>query len=165
MKFCSKCGKEVKEEANFCEHCGNALKDASATEKNETADETGANSNPECATTSQSAADNRGNAKKSYIATVLSAIITFFIRIGVQEEQVLYMNILENRYVIGIDQDLKGLFTLIPGIALIIAALVVSSDRKTETQKKISIFVVNLVYIALSALFIWFDIPQEIFDF
>ena len=165
MKFCSKCGKEVKEEANFCEHCGNALNDASTTEKTETADEPLSASNPESITTSKGVTGKEGGAKKSYIATVLSAIITFIIRISIQAEQIYYVNIINNRYVIGIDQDLKGVFTLIPAIALIIAALVVSSDRKTDSQKKLSIFVVNLVYIALSALFIWFDIPQELFDF
>lgn len=165
MKFCSKCGKEVKMEANFCEHCGNALNDAPATEETEMVEEYISASNPECVTISKSAISNEGNAKKSYIATVLSAIITFIIRIAIQEDQVRYINIINNRYVIGIDQDLKGVFTLIPAIALIIAALVVSSDRKTDSQKKLSIFVVNLVYIALSAIFIWFDIPQELFDF
>ena len=165
MKFCSKCGKEVKEEANFCEHCGNALNDALETEKTEMAEDPPSTSNPECVMRPQSAAGKEGGAKKSYIATVLSAIITFIIRIAVQEDQIYHINIVDNRYVIGIDQDLKGLFTLIPGIALIIAALVVSSDRKTDSQKKLSVFVVNLVYIALSALFIWLDIPQELFDF
>ena len=165
MKFCSNCGKQVNEDANFCAQCGYALNSDDDAEEVEKEAESVSTSDAEGVAQSQSADENIGNAKKSYIATVLSAIITFFIRIGVQEEQVLYMNILENRYVIGIDRDLKGMFSLIPAVALLIAALVVSSDRKTDTQKKISIFVVNLVYIALSALFIWFDIPQEIFDF
>lgn len=146
--YCSNCGKELRNDALSCEKCG-CLTQRGA---------------PAYSPKSPSVYA-KGNAKKSYIASVISAIATFIIRLTIQEHWIYYENILENKEVLGIDRDLKPLFTAIPGIALIIAALVITSDKITDSQKKISIFVINAIWLLLSVLFIWFDIPSEIIDF
>lgn len=153
MKYCSKCGKEIIEEALFCQWCAAPIKEETINQEENLPQE-------------KSAEDSqKGNAKASYFFTVISAIVTFFIRIAIQDDYIYYDNILDNKRVLGIDRDMKPIFSLIPGIALIIASLIITSDKITDKQKKLNIFVVNIVYIALSVLFIWLDIPSDIIDF
>lgn len=155
-KFCSSCGTELKEDHKFCPKCGAATKK-----------DTQANTNTNIKPNVTYRADNSSSKKIrwSYDTSIVSAIISLIIRLKTQEIYYSYENLLKNKKVLGIDEDTKPFLTVIPIIAAIITSLLIVSDKTTSSQKKTTAFIINAVFIALSILFIWFDIPYSIIDF
>lgn len=152
--FCLKCGKKINNEAVFCENCGCKIKKE---------DVEGIDNDEICSI--QINQKQKPRSKKSYIASVISAIISLIIRLSMQDNYIYYDNLLDNTEVLGIHRDYKSALILIPGVAAIIVSLVISADKITDKQEKKRILIVNAVYILLSIIFIWLDIPSEIFDF
>lgn len=148
--LCTRCGKPVDPAAQYCGKCGHTLN----------------------APVGRSQVDNLrnialegGKAEKSYIWSAISAILSFIIRITTQGYQYYVESLVKNRKVLGIDADLKPFLTVIPVVALIAVLLTVVSDKKTDTSRKLTILVINGVLIALSLLFIWFDIPYKLINY
>lgn len=150
IKFCLSCGEAIKEGNKFCAKCGTSV--GSVMQTNVSSSYNGNNS-------------TSGKSKGSYFVSVISAIISFIIRLIAQDTFYSWSNLLDNRKVVGIDSDIKPFLTAIPIIAAIIVSLLIVSDKNTPSQKKATTFIVNAIFIALSVLFIWFDIPYAIFDF
>ncbi len=149
-KHCRVCGQITEEGNKFCGKCGTAVEAIVQHEVANTANEEHASS---------------GKIKGSYFTSVISAIISFVIRIATQQTYYSWENLLDNRKVVGIDSDIKPFLTAIPVIATIIVSLLIVSDKNTSSQKKKTAFIVNAIFIALAILFIWFDIPYAILDF
>ncbi len=98
--------------------------------------------------------------------SIINAIICFFIRIAIQERYYLSRRLLRGQYVMGIfDDNTKTFLTFIPVVAAVIVSLMLVSDKKVSLQEKLKALIINLVFIALSILFVWFDIPYDIFDY
>ncbi len=150
VKYCSVCGQVIKEENKFCGKCGTAV---------------GATIQSDLKANVNLRQSSRGKTGGSYLVSIISAIITFIIRITTQETYVSWENLLDNRKVIGIDSDMKPLLTAIPVIAAIIVSLLIVSDKNKSSQEKATAFITNAIFIALAILFIWFDMPYAIFDF
>ena len=146
-KFCPSCGGEIKEGNMFCAKCG--ARTVSVTKA-------------DTYTTPYTNTSSSGKIAGSYFVSVISAIISFVIRIEKQEKFISWDNLLDNRKLVGIDSDLKPFLSVIPAIAAIIVSLLIASDKDASSQKKTIAVIVNIVFIILSILFIWFDIPQEI---
>jgi len=150
VKYCIKCGQVIKEENKFCGRCGTAV---------------GTNFQPAVKIVSNANNLSSGKIKGSYFISVIGAIISFVIRLATQQTYYSLDNLLDNRKVVGIDSDIKPFLTAIPVIVAIIVSLLIASDKNTSSQKKITAFIINAIFIALAILFIWFDIPYAIFDF
>ena len=73
--FCSKCGKELREDAVFCDGCGVKIK----------AEVTATPERPSTPPQNTAKTEEGCRANNSYIVTVLSAIITCIIRFSMQE--------------------------------------------------------------------------------
>lgn len=149
--FCSKCGKELREDAVFCDGCGTKIK----AEKEIAAPETGSTT-PQNAT----ATEEDCPAKRSYVISVLSAIITCIIRFSMQDVYRIG-DIVNRRNVYCLDPQLKPFFTFIPGLALIIASLIIVADKKSDSQKKLTVFIVNMIFIVVSVLLVWLNFPTN----
>ncbi len=150
MFVCKACGKSADAQDRFCAFCGGEIK--STADKGNSVESNGQTT-------------GKSRVGKSYIFTVLSAIITFLIRVSAQTEQKVYMSSFNFRWAIGLDADLKPFYSLIPVVAGIIAAIIVSSDKNTPNQKKVTVLLVNAIFLILSFVFIWFDLPQNLFDY
>lgn len=147
--FCSECGSEISEKMIFCPKCGkNLIPNVSTDNKNDNIQKS-----------------KSSKIKKTYFISIISSIITFFIRIAMQETHYSLVNIMKNRKVVGISNDVKPFLTALPVIASIIIALMLAKDNKSTSQEKVTAIIVNLIFIALAILFIWFDLPYEIFNF
>lgn len=157
--FCRACGKEVDADAKFCHSCGccQAMQPVIS--------HVAAPMN--CTSTDQilDASVGGKNIGKSYLFSIVSAIVCFLIRIIAQDTYYSWENLMENRKVVGLDEDIKPVLTAIPAIAGIILSLLIVSDKLRDSQKKMIAFIVNAVFIVLSVLFIWYDIPYDIIDF
>lgn len=154
--FCVKCGKEIQEGTSFCAHCGCAV---GATPR--TVVQT-------VAASERSVLPGKligDRSKHSYIVSIIGAIISFFIRLGLQDKYIYWDTLVENTKVMGIDRDIKPFVTFLPVIAAVIVALMISSDKETSVQNKVTVFIKNAAIIALALVFIWLDIPYQIFDF
>ena len=151
MKYCSNCGKELDDGVKFCPGCGLSVEGTPniAVEAENTQAETVSD----------------GRYRRSYIVSVITAIITFFIRVGGQDTYIYWDNLLDNRKVLGLSEDSKPFITLIPVAATIIVSLLIVSDKQTDAQRKRKAFIINAIFILLSLLFIWMDIPSKILDF
>ncbi len=150
VNYCSVCGQVIKQENKFCGKCGTPV---------------GVTIQPDVKANVNLRQSSSGKTGVSYFVSIISAIITFIIRITTQETYYSWENILDNRKVIGIDSDIKPFLTAIPVIAAIVVSLLIVSDKNVSSQKKTTIFIINAIFIALAILFIWFDIPYAIFDF
>ena len=157
-KFCSACGEKIQEDNKFCAKCGTRV--GTATQPN-----TYTVTQPNTYTNSYADTSSSSKITGSYFVSVISAIISLIIRIATQEQFISWSNLMENRKLLGIDSDLKPFISVIPALAAIIVSLLLASDKNTSTQKKTTALIVNVVFIALSILFIWFDIPSAILDF
>ena len=152
---CANCGASLEENSKFCPRCGITLRESNITYQQIR--------NPLLSTQ-----ESEYTGKKTvgaYWASVISSIISFIIRVSTQEMHYSWDNFLDNRKVLGIDGDLKPVYTIIPVVATVILSLLIVSDQETSTRKKWSAFIINAVLIALSVLFIWFDIPYQLLDF
>lgn len=170
-RFCPECGCAVEQEKPKCQNCQADLRPGAAycavcgwkvpgvSPRNIVP------TNSESQNPGEAKPKAFGKAKNSYIASVLSAILTLLIRIQGQTEQKLYVSSFNFRWALGLDADWKPFYSLIPIAAGIIAALIVTSDKKATTQKKTTILLINAIFIVLSFVFIWFDIPRDLFDF
>lgn len=147
VRYCLSCGEEVKEGNKFCAKCGAEVSLTNITIDTSTAE------------------TSTGKIRGTYFVSVISAIISFIIRISTQDTYYSWSNLLDNRKVVGIDSDMKPLLTAIPVIAAIIVSLLLVSDKDTPSHKKATAFIINAIFIALAFLFIWFDIPSDIIDF
>lgn len=146
-KFCLECGCEIESTVKFCPKCG----------KNQMVNVKQNNALPNNELTS-------GKLKGTYFVSVISAIISFIIRVATQSTYYSWSNLLDNRKVVGIDPDTKPFLTAIPAIAAIIVTLMIVTDKNSSTQKKVTALIVNLIFIVLAVLFIWFDLPYAIID-
>ena len=152
---CANCGASLEEDSKFCPRCGIRLRESNITYlKNDT-------SQPSTQVSEYTGKKTIG----AYWVSIISAIVSFIIRISTQTKYTSWDNLLDNRKLLGIDSDAKPLYTIIPIVAAIIASLLLVSDQETPTHKKPTAFIINAVFIALAILFIWFDIPYKIFDF
>jgi len=163
-QFCPQCGTKAQNEPLVCKHCGEPLEADS-----KFCGKCGLRTwlkGTEPPKTDLSEYNYTGvKTGRSYTVSIISAIVCFIIRLFTQSEHHSYENIWNNRYIIGIDSDLKPFLTAIPIIAAIIASLLIVSDDVSSSRKKASAFIINGVFIALAILFIWFDIPYKLFDF
>lgn len=150
VEYCLVCGQVIKEGNKFCGKCGTVV---------------GAAVQPSVKTNVNSKQSSSGKIGASYFVSIISAIISFIIRIATQETYYSWENLLDNRKVVGIDSDVKPFLTAIPIIAAIIVSLLIVSDKNVSSQKKTTTFIVNAIFIGLAILFIWFDIPYAIFNF
>ena len=146
--FCKNCGKQLKEGEMSCSNCGCPRENAGST-------------------ASGSARNNitGSRAKSSYVWSTIGMIVSAILRFVMQDEFVTRVDLLENRYWIGISESLKPMVTLAPAVAAIIALLLVSSDQETSGQRKVHVFLINGVLLAISLLLIWLDFPARLFDF
>lgn len=168
-QFCPKCGEKVNETPQNCKHCGEPLEANS-----KFCAKCGMRTWIKESTPIQTAVVQKESSKGdytgpktvgAYFTSVISAIVSFIIRVSLQDTFYSYENILNNRKVVGLDSDSKPLFSLIPIAAAVIVSLLIVSDQETGTRKKGVAFIVNGVFIALALLCIWFDIPYQIIDF
>lgn len=150
VKYCSVCGQVINEEHKFCGKCGTAVSETIQ---------------PDVQANANLKQSSSGKIGTSHFVSIISAIISFVIRIATQQTYYSWENLLDNRKVIGIDDDIKPFLTAIPVVAAIIVSLLIVSDKAASSQKKTTAFIVNAIFIALAILFIWFDIPYAIFDF
>lgn len=148
--YCSACGERIKEENKFCAKCGTKV---------------GVETQPSINTTLNTEKLSSEKITGSYFVSIISAIVSFIIRIANQDTYYSVINFVDNRKVVGLDSEIKPFITIIPIIAIIVLSLLIVSDKKTTTQKKTTAFIINAIFIALSFLFIWFDIPYSIIDF
>lgn len=147
-KFCPSCGGEAKESDIYCAKCGARI--AVVTQLNPY-------------TASYSNTSSSGKITGSYYVSVISAMISLIIRSLTQQELYTRGSWLDGRMLLGIDDDLKPFFSAIPAIAAIIVSLLIVSDNNTSSQKKATAFIINIVFIALAVLCIWFDVPYDIY--
>lgn len=156
--YCKFCGKKIESNQAFCSSCGNSVSQTKGADiPTPTNLQNGEN---------VELYNSSGNKISfSYVVSAISAMICFVIRMSLQEMYYTYESIMRNERVYGIDPDTKPLFTIIPGIATIVSALLIASDRSSDSQKKMTAFIIDAVIIALAILFIWFDIPYDLFDF
>lgn len=153
--ICKACGQNNEGTAAYCARCGARIQDQNEGAMYQTDRvEFGSNENT-----------INNKIKYSYIASWISAAISFIIRIAIQDRYIYWDNLLDNVKVLGIDREIKPFLTFIPAIAAIIATLMIVGDNGSDSQKKKKAWVVNIVLIALSLVFIWLDIPSEIFSF
>lgn len=150
VKHCLVCGNVIQEENKFCGKCGTVV---------------GTVNKPVVKTISELKQNSSGKIGSSYFVSVVSAIISLVIRITTQQTYYSWSNLLDNRKVVGIDSDMKPFLTVIPIVAAIVVSLLVVSDKNSSAQKKTTAFIINLIFIALAVLLIWFDIPYSIIDF
>lgn len=147
-KFCFECGSEIIGAVKFCPRCGK----------------------PQIVDVQQSnmSTSNQQISRKfkgTYPISIISAIISFIVRIAIQDTYYTYRSLLDNRKVVGIDSDVKPFLTVIPIIAAIIVILRITKDKNSTVQEKVSVLITNFCFIALALLFIWFDLPYSIIDF
>lgn len=154
-KNCKQCGAPIEADSKFCQKCGmRTWNPVSDTQQTVTAQKV------------STRGDYTGSKTVgAYVVSVISAAISIVIRLALQATHYSYENLLNNRKVVGLDSDAKPFFTIIPVVAAIIVSLLIVSDQDTGTKKKQVAFIVNAVFIALSLLFIWFDIPYQIINF
>ena len=118
--FCKNCGKEITDESKFCSGCG-CLQNESDN-----------NLNVQLPTNNLSEIKIVNKIKKTYIFSIISAIITLIIRLSTQQTYYSWSNLLDNRKVMGIDEDVKPFLTVIPVIATIIVSLLIVSDKQSQ---------------------------------
>lgn len=144
------CGQTIKEGNKFCGKCGTAI---------------GTVVKPNVKTDTNLKQSSSSKIASSYIVSIICAVISFIIRIATQQTYYSWSNLLDNRKVIGIDSDVKPFLTALPVVATIVISILVISDNKVSSQKKITTLIINAIFIILAILFIWFDIPYAIIDF
>lgn len=155
--YCKFCGRKIESSDGFCSGCGNKI------EKSETATTALSNLKPDGNSDVYSGGSNKIGF--SYFISFVAAFICLVVRVSMQEMYYTYESIMRNERVYGIDPDMKPLFTIIPVVAAVISALLLISDRNSDNQKKMTAFIIDAVIIALAVLFIWFDIPYDLFNF
>lgn len=101
VKFCLSCGEEIKEGNKFCAKCGASVGTLKQTSVSKPYDIDNSTS---------------GKIKGSYVVSVISAIISFVIRLAFQDTYYSWSNLLDNRKVVGLDSDIKPFLTAIPDI-------------------------------------------------
>lgn len=154
--YCKYCGKKIESKGEFCVYCGNKI-------QSEIPTDIPVPSSTNSVNNATSSTDSK--LTMSYVLSTISAVISIIIRFSLQEMYYTYESIMNNERVYGLDPDQKPLFTIIPIIAGIISALCITSDRHSDSQKKMTAFIINAVIIAVSVLFIWYDIPYTLFDY
>ena len=150
IKCCPSCGEAVNENARFCTKCGAEVApkvEAIPHENIETKD----------------LSDSK--IKHSYFVSIISAVLSFIIRIAMQDTYYSWENLLDNRKIVGIDSDTKPFVTIIPVIAAVIVSLMIVPNKEIPSEKKTRACIIHAIFIALAIIFIWFDLPYAIFDF
>lgn len=183
---CKECGAQLAEDAKFCVCCGTKVDTPTVCKHCGAKIEGGNKFCAKCGlrtwllvstgqpnTTQQSGGNNQGNtiecygskAIAAYWISIVGAIVSLGIRFALQETYYSWSNLLDNRKVVGLDEDIKPFLTGIPIVVAIIVSLLLAKDTISSRQKKLVALIVNTVFISLSLLFIWFDIPYNIIDF
>ena len=163
-EYCPKCGEKSPGESLVCKHCGAPL-EADSKFCGKCGLRTWLKGTEPTVTDANKATYTGERTGKSYIYSIISAILCFIIRLLLQEEFTSWDNVWNNRYLIGIDSDIKPFLTAIPVIGAIIASLMITSDSDTPGNRKATAFIVNAIFIGIAILCIWFDIPYRLFDY
>lgn len=182
---CRNCGANMAEDAKFCVQCGTKVSTALVCKHCGVQIEKTDKFCPQCGlrTWTESAPGEKAIVQQvtpvedqdglytgsktigAYWTTAIGAIVTFFLRLVLQDEYHTWSNLLDGRYIIGLAEEIKPFVTIIPILVTIIASLLLTTDTDTSKQRKKVAFIWNAVLIALSVLFIWFDLPRDLFDF
>ena len=98
----------------------------------------------------------------AYISSTASVVITFVLRILLQEPLPLYPIPKDwfsgfIPYRIGLESAIKIPLTLIPIVAAVICAIMIFSSKKSKKQKIIA-GIISAILIILSVLFVWVNI-------
>ncbi len=135
--FCSKCGKELREDAAFCDSCGSQIIVEYSTKVH------------------KETTPNIPTVLLSYIISIPTAIISFCLRVSHWEflDTELFMAA-SFRKVYGVAPNKKPMMVCLPIVALILVFLLVLVDKKLSTKKKIFTLISAGVLIVASILFI-----------
>ena len=135
--FCSKCGKEISENAAFCSSCGVAI-----TAQRE-------------AIVQKETVPTIPTILLSHIISMLTTIISFCLRASNWEFlDVEFFMAASIRTVYGVSPDKKPIMICLPIAALMIVLLLVSFDKKLSTKKKTLSLIHAAFFAVLSILFI-----------
>ncbi|MBQ9794898.1 MAG: zinc ribbon domain-containing protein [Clostridia bacterium] len=148
-RVCRACGEKLPENGNFCARCGTPC----------TTDIPRQNTN-----ISATSAPSSGGSYKTgiaYFCGVLCMIISLCVRLGLQEVIKIRVSY-DSKYYLGIDHDIRPLIFLIPGFFALVISLLIVSDKTAGKTKAIP-FIINAVFLVISVLFIWYDIPHSIY--
>ena len=165
MKYCTKCGASMEDEANFCPTCGHPSTTptptfVSSTTPTSTSTQTPPVSAPSPASTSDANApttySSGSKTTASYFFSILGAVVSFLVRLNVGGT---YWSFSSFDSFHGIDADMKPLYSLIPLAAAILVSLLIVSDRHSDSHRKAVAFIVNIIFIVIAILCIWVDIP------
>ena len=140
--YCSFCRKPFKPDAEECEYCGNTKRITLGQKKAE---------------------EPSGKIASAYFINILATIFILIVRFSIQVT-VKIGSLLQNRYYLGIDPDVKPLVTGVPVIVAVIVAILLAKDRAAPKEKKTVAIIINTLIIVLSLFIIWFDIPKALFD-
>lgn len=134
--FCSKCGKELKEDAVFCDDCGTptTAQSKSAVQKSE--------------------APNIPTVLLSYIISILTTIASFYLRVANWEFLDKELKLVSIVSVYGISPDKKTLMAFLPIAALILVFLLIGFDKKLSSKKKIKTLCFAILFAVVSLLLI-----------
>ena len=155
--FCTNCGKEMNPKGKFCNFCGHKVEDDAAVAPKAPA------YSP--APVYQQSYDAGRRIAKSYAVSIISAIVSFIIRIAGQDTFYTVEDFLRNKKFVGLSADVKPMLTIIPALAGIIVSLLIISDEARDARRKGIAFIVNAIFIILALLFIWYDLPYSIIDY
>lgn len=148
-EFCTACGNPLPQGARFCSHCG---KDILASPISQFA----------TLETEQSKKSVSGKTVLAYFVGILGIVASLVARIGLSET-IRISSLWENKYYVGISGDLKPIVSAIPVLAAMIVSVLLVSDKATPKQKKAVALIVNIVFVILSFLVIWYDLPKTLF--
>lgn len=158
--FCTNCGKQMNPNSKFCNFCGHKLDDTeTVVAQVPTHSVTPAYSVSPVYSVSPAAGRR---ISKSYVVSIIGAIVSFIIRIAGQDTFYTANDFFRNKKFVGLDADVKPLLTLIPALVGIIVSLLIVSDEARDARRKGIAFFVNAIFVILSLLCIWYDLPSEI---
>lgn len=180
--ICKKCSQEIQDNATFCCHCGTRIEEATQEHPTLFCHSCGAKLSgdgkfcTQCGTPcsanllqqkvvfpTQAATASSRSIKTilAYVFGVLCAALSLGVRLGMQEV-IRVSSLWENTYYLGIDRDIRPLVLLIPGMFAFIISILIVSDKTSGKTKAIA-FIVNSVFILLSILCIWYELPRDLF--
>ena len=174
--LCKNCNCKVPNEAKFCPKCGAKIENTSFAKACTFCGTVVAEDNkfcPKCGKSfisiyqvqNQAISNSTSKSGKTIWFSVISAILCFIIRIALQQDYYSWSDLFNNKHVVGLDSNIKPFLTAIPIISLIIVILMIVNDKLSDNRKKTNAIIINLIFIVLALLFIWFDIPYSIIDF
>lgn len=143
-RFCISCGNMIKADEKFCSKCGKNISNKNENEKTQLVSNI-----------------KTSNVNKSIVFTAIGTIISLLLRLFLQREYIFYLGS-NTRRAMGISGDVKAFLMLLPIAAFIIAVFMVVNNKIDDKRKKINAMIVNIILLALSLLFIGFDITYSL---